>query len=201
MKNNNNKKKKKNKKKNRIFVWKLSVICGEFQYIWIGVYRNNICEWRSPRPVCTATRRALRYWSFIFRRSLYCPGEQQISWPDCGNAKVSLDSRLFAYVLRSFFSAIDLFDKARHSLQFWALHLMRCLIIGLNYCLTGKYGRPWSDCFLPEHVGHGVRSLSSPATFFRRDWSWNIFYGHSLPSAGSRRDVISFWRKNVHKYW
>ena len=28
--------------------------------------------------------------------------------------------------------------------------------------------------------------------------SWNIFYGHSLPSADSRRAVVSFWRKNVH---
>ena len=24
------------------------------------------------------------------------------------------------------------------------------------------------------------------------------FYGHSLPSADSRRAVVSFWRKNVH---
>ena len=29
-------------------------------------------------------------------------------------------------------------------------------------------------------------------------WSWNIFYGHYLPSADSRRAVVSFWRKNVH---
>ena len=36
------------------------------------------------------------------------------------------------------------------------------------------------------------------ATFFRGVWSWNIFYGHSLPSADSRRAVVSFWRKNVH---
>ena len=36
------------------------------------------------------------------------------------------------------------------------------------------------------------------ATFFCGDWSWNIFYGHSLPSADSRRAVVSFWRKNVH---
>ena len=34
--------------------------------------------------------------------------------------------------------------------------------------------------------------------FFRGDWSWNIFYGHSLPFADSRRAVVSFWRKNVH---
>ena len=36
------------------------------------------------------------------------------------------------------------------------------------------------------------------ATFFHGDWSWNIFYGHSLPSADSRRAVVSFSRKNVH---
>ena len=35
-------------------------------------------------------------------------------------------------------------------------------------------------------------------TFVRGDWSWNIFYNHSLPSADSRRTVVSFWRKNVH---
>ena len=44
-----------------------------------------------------------------------------------------------------------------------------------------------------------VRSPPRSATFFRGDWSWNIFYGHSLPSADSRRAVISVWRKNVHK--
>ena len=36
------------------------------------------------------------------------------------------------------------------------------------------------------------------ATFFHGDWSWNIFYGHSLPSADPRRAVVSFWQKNVH---
>ena len=30
------------------------------------------------------------------------------------------------------------------------------------------------------------------ATFFRGDWSWNTFYGHSLPSADSRRALVSF---------
>ena len=32
----------------------------------------------------------------------------------------------------------------------------------------------------------------------RRNRVWNIFYGHSLPSADSRRAVVRFWRKNVH---
>ena len=42
-----------------------------------------------------------------------------------------------------------------------------------------------------------VQPPPKSATFFRGDWSWNIFYGHSLPSADSRRAVVSFWRKNV----
>ena len=33
---------------------------------------------------------------------------------------------------------------------------------------------------------------------FMEIWSWNIFYGHFLPYADSRRAVVSFWRKNVH---
>ena len=40
--------------------------------------------------------------------------------------------------------------------------------------------------------------ISCPATFFHGDWSSNNFYGHSLPSADSRRAVFSYWRKNVH---
>ena len=36
------------------------------------------------------------------------------------------------------------------------------------------------------------------ATFFCGDWSGNIFNGYSLPSADSRRAVVSFWQKNVH---
>ena len=27
------------------------------------------------------------------------------------------------------------------------------------------------------------------------------FYSHSLSSADSRKAVVCFWRKNVHKYW
>ena len=39
------------------------------------------------------------------------------------------------------------------------------------------------------------------ASFSSGDWSWKIFYGHSLPPADSRRADVSFWLKNVHKYW
>ena len=43
-----------------------------------------------------------------------------------------------------------------------------------------------------------VQPLPRSATFFLGDWSWNILYGHSLPSADSRKAVVSFWQKNVH---
>ena len=65
----------------------------------------------------------------------------------------------------------------------------------------------WTKLGLGGSVGCAVRletrrSRVQPpprsATFLRGDWSWNIFYGHSLPSADSRRAVVSFWRKNVH---
>ena len=34
--------------------------------------------------------------------------------------------------------------------------------------------------------------------YFWRDWSWNNFYGHSPPSADSRRVFVSYKRKYVH---
>ena len=30
------------------------------------------------------------------------------------------------------------------------------------------------------------------------DWSWNLFYGHSLPFADSRMAVVSYWQRNGH---
>ena len=46
-----------------------------------------------------------------------------------------------------------------------------------------------------------VQSPLGTATFFHGDGSTDDFYSHSLPSADSGRAVVSFWQKNVHKYW
>ena len=47
----------------------------------------------------------------------------------------------------------------------------------LDACLTGDPRHVWKHSFM------------------------EIDHGHSLPSAYSRRAVVSFWQKNVHKYW
>ena len=74
-----------------------------------------------------------------------------------------------------------------HFLMWWS----QCLQCA---CLQGA----WAG--LGGSVGCAVRLETRPrsVTFFRGHWSWNIFYGHSLPSSDSRRAVVSFWRKNVH---
>ena len=68
-------------------------------------------------------------------------------------------------------------------------------------CISYSNGRPrwlsWLRVRLETRRSR-VRPPSRSATFFRGDWSWNIFYGHSHPSTDSRRAVVSFWRKNVH---
>ena len=45
---------------------------------------------------------------------------------------------------------------------------------------------------------HRVRS-PRPAHSFVETWSGKHFYGHSPSAADSRRAVVSYWRKNVHK--
>ena len=64
----------------------------------------------------------------------------------------------------------------------------------------GHPSRPWWLSWMRRPTGDQEVAGSTPAeaTFFHGDWSWNIFYCHSLPSADSRRAIVSFWRKNVH---
>ena len=72
-------------------------------------------------------------------------------------------------------------------------------------------GPSWSACYqkLPASMAQLDACLTGDqkvvgltpsrwATFFRGDWSWNIFYSHTLPSADLRRAVVSLLRKNMH---
>ena len=70
-----------------------------------------------------------------------------------------------------------------------------------RYHFSFLLGRPrWLSWMCHPTGDRRLRVQPPPrsATFFCGDWSWNIFYGHSLPSADSRRAVVSFWRKNVY---
>ena len=71
------------------------------------------------------------------------------------------------------------------------------LLSGSVWCTTGLGGSVGCAVRLETRRLRVQPPLRS-ATFFRGDWSWNIFYGHSLTSADSRRAVVSFWQKNVH---
>ena len=93
------------------------------------------------------------------------------------------------------------------------VHLMlftsfKCLVFFTKQSLECSFGiistipcrprwRSWMRVRLATRRSR-VRPPPRSATFFHGDWSWNIFYGHFLPSADSRRAVVSFWRKNVH---
>ena len=105
-----------------------------------------------------------------------------------------LDLTLLSTIFQSYRNGVWMWQGAQCSL--------------LECCLTEtSHPRHFDMAGLGGSVGCAVRletrrSRVQPpprsATFFRGDWSWNIFYDHSLPSADSRRAVVSFWRKNVH---
>ena len=70
-----------------------------------------------------------------------------------------------------------------------------------------KHSNEYPQCmfFMEIHVYVKLPALDACqmvlATLLYGDWSGNSFYGHTLPSADSRRAVVSVWQKNVHKYW
>ena len=86
---------------------------------------------------------------------------------------------------------------ARKSWTSWFWHLVQALKLWISqYYRYQSY--PVGCAIWLKTSMSWVQPLPRSATFFRGDWSWNIFYGHSLPSADLRRAVVSFWRKNVH---
>ena len=98
-------------------------------------------------------------------------------------------------------------SKDYPNIQFWrqiTVHVfmmsfsLRKKIWQKNSYSTGSLGGSVGCAVRLETRRSRVQPPPRSATFFHEDWSWNIFYGHSLPSADSRRAVVSFWRKNVH---
>ena len=61
----------------------------------------------------------------------------------------------------------------------------------ISFISSLSAGLGGSDALLTG--GRGFDPPPRSATFFCGDWSWNIFYSHSLPSADARRAVVSFW--------
>ena len=85
-------------------------------------------------------------------------------------------------------------------LYFKAQYVLRLRSL-LKHIMTSSWAA--SVAQLDAHPTGDQVTGSTPAgstTFFRADliMKYFIFYGHPLPSADSRRTVVSFWRKNVH---
>ena len=140
-------------------------------------------------------------------------------WLVCCNSAVGGADRSRRKI-RRLFSRLDLSNTSAHLcfgkkkekillLRLWSVYITFYIILN-RYYWTLLYGVVYiftQMTFSRGSFGCAVRletrrsRVQRPprsATFFRGDWSWNIFYGHSLPSADSRRAVVSFWRKNVH---
>ena len=93
----------------------------------------------------------------------------------------------------------DIFMKVYRNIQH---HRMRCRMQEAQLWFSYLWSQPrWLSQMCVWLVIRRSRIRSPPglATFFHGDWSWNIFYSHSLPLADSRRAVVSFWQKNGHK--
>ena len=71
-----------------------------------------------------------------------------------------------------------------------------CLLLKIISSVAQSNAHPTGDQEVPGLAPHRVRQ------HFIVEIDHEIFiYGHSLPSTDSRRAVVSFWGKNVHKYW
>ena len=94
------------------------------------------------------------------------------------NGYIPRESTLIWKYLPAFSRGVDLKERTPPALP--------ALVAQLDACSTGD---------------QEVASLTPAGEWqhsFRGVRSWNVFYGHSLPSAGSRRAVVSFWWKSVH---
>ena len=120
---------------------------------------------------------------------------------------LSCSSSLFVRLLFHMWRVLSLFvphvsfSVPREGCVSWLWHFLGIFTYILNLSqnrnapasVAQSDARPTSD---QEAAGS---TPAGSAIFFRGDWSWNIFYGHSRPSADSRR-AVSGERKVCARY-
>ena len=115
-------------------------------------------------------------------------------------------TRHFVYI---FFNPVFQLSTAKNEINLFNNHLL--IVVAVTFApadLCDDAFRGILVSYLPRWLSKmhvrlvirrlRVRSQLGLATCFNGDWSWDIFYGHSL--SDSKRANVSFWQKNVHKY-
>ena len=163
-------------------------------FTYLAVALEELAVWQTAQ---TRPRLLVSVWSGCTLFAYFLRGMNVLSWE----------------VILSKLSLLQEMKKIRYSnFSTWKLCLYMCIVCFNAYVVIKIQFHLFRVSIVYEaglggSVGYAVRletrrSRVQPpprsATFFRGDWSWNIFYGHSLPSADTRRAVVSFWRKNVH---
>ena len=151
---------------------------------------------------CTRNAVGSSAWKITLTTDVHCAQET------CYQQQVAMNSQPQHVWKQPGRSSRICYQFSLHATSF-SKHVAVCTALecGAQCSMPARLGHWQSRAGLGGSVGCAVRmetrrSRVQPpprsATFFRGDWSWNIFYGHSLPSADSRRAVVSFWWKNVH---
>ena len=113
--------------------------------------------------------------------------------------------------LSTFVDSINVFDCCQSGVKMkdyvlWILHLFTrfCYtktpaynLVPIKMSLFSNQRKISVWCELSWSMQYGPGPVAQ--SFQRiRDWAWNIFCGHSPPSADSRRAVVSYKQKYVH---
>ena len=82
------------------------------------------------------------------------------------------------------------------------LHFIVCAFVVCSYAIKSGT-RPQSAVSSQSDCIYRCHRDPDQVPYFRGDWSWNYFYGHSPPSDDSRRAVVNSKLKYVHtlKVW